>query len=400
MGAGLGSKVGAIGKLGKAATSAPSIVKSTKASTTIMKNLQKAVIESAKNSGRNVPDLSVSDTLRMSTSMLDETSDAGAGFRKYWGKAYDILLESKNPAVDGMSKDDFFKSIVGNTENAMSPWKGTGFGFSGPSPSQIDNPSDFIKAANSAYLQAHGLSPSQSLAMFRAVRAPGNYENYVDGAILSDPSLTPEQIFSSSIAHELGGFWSLSSKMAASYLRNLNITRSSLAGKPYGGLYRADVPPEAFPTPIGMGGMTDEYANVFNPATIDSLRSATKIGSGWDNLKTGPKRSAVLSDFYKTSPIPSQGKIAPEALEKLKSALSDSELRSLLKIMKESESGRSIKLSSPLMSSMVAGSRFNQYEGLTGWLDIIRKAEEALGQSILIPKMANGGLVGKYAVRH
>jgi TP901 family phage tail tape measure protein len=396
-GMGLAGKAGLVGKVGvagNAATSSTKVIKSTKASTIIMRNLHNAMVESATSSGRQVPNLTAPDTLKLSTSMLDEASDHGAAFRKYWGKAYEILAKSKNPVIDGMSQDDFFKSIVGNSETAMSRWKGSGFGLSsGPSASQIDSPSDFIKAANAAYLQAHGLSSSQSLAMFRAVRAPGNYDSYINSAMMSDPSLTPEQIFSSSIAHELGGYWSLSSKMGASYLRNLGITRSSLAGKPYGGLYRADVPADAFPTPIGMGGMMDEYANVFNPATIDSLRSATRIGSGWENLLKGPKRSTVLSNFYKTAPIPAKGQIAPEALEKLKTILSDSELRQLLKMMKDSSAGRSISLSAPFMSAPMAGSRWNEHEGLTHMMNLIRKAEEALGQSILIPKMANGGMV-------
>ena len=293
-----------------------------------------------------------------------------------------------------MTKDDFFKAIAGSTENATSRWSGTGFSTaSGPSPSQIDNPSDFIKAANSAYLQAHGLSPSQPLSMFRAVRAPWNYKNQVEGQMMFDPSLTPEQIFSSSIAHELGGYWSLSSKMAASYLRNLGQTRSKLAEAPYGGFYKVEVPAESFPTPIGMGGMMDEYANVFNPSTIDSLRTATKIGSGWENLLTGPKRSTVLGDFYKTSPIPAKGKIDPEALEKLKSSLTDDELRLLMKLMKDSELGRSISRSSPFLSTPLAGSRWNEHQGLNHIMNLIKKAEEALGQPILVPRMSDGGMV-------
>jgi len=389
MGMGLASKVGTgIGKAGKA-------ISSTKASTTIMRNLHSAMLESAISSGRNVPNLTAPDTLKLSTSMLDEASDHGAALRRYWGQAYDILLKSKNPVIDSMSKDDFFKAIVGSTETATSRWRGEGFSISsGPSASQIDNPSDFIKAANSAYLQAHGLSSSQPLAMFRAVRAPQNYDSYIDGMMMSDPSLTPEQIFTSGLAHELGGYWSLSSKMGASYLRNLNIKRSSLAGRPFGGLYRADIPAEAFPTPIGMGGMIDEYANVFNPATIDSLRSATKIGLGWENLLTGPKRSTVLSNFYRTSPIPAKGQIPPEALERLKSSLTEVELKSLMKLMKDSELGRSISLSSSFLSAPMAGSRWNEHQGLTYFMDIIQKAEKALGQSIMIPKMAEGGMVG------
>jgi TP901 family phage tail tape measure protein len=396
-GMGLGGKVGAASKIGLAgnlATGSTEIIKSTKASTTIMRNLHRAMLESAESSGNKVPNLTAPDTLRLSTSMLDEASDHGAALRKYWGQAYEILKKSKNPVVDGMTKDDFFKAIAGSTENATSRWSGTGFSTaSGPSPSQIDNPSDFIKAANSAYLQAHGLSPSQPLSMFRAVRAPWNYKNQVEGQMMFDPSLTPEQIFSSSIAHELGGYWSLSSKMAASYLRNLGQTRSKLAEAPYGGFYKVEVPAESFPTPIGMGGMMDEYANVFNPSTIDSLRTATKIGSGWENLLTGPKRSTVLGDFYKTSPIPAKGKIDPEALEKLKSSLTDDELRLLMKLMKDSELGRSISRSSPFLSTPLAGSRWNEHQGLNHIMNLIKKAEEALGQPILVPRMSDGGMV-------
>ena len=390
-GMGLAGKV-AVGA--KAATGATEVIKSTKASTTIMRNLHRAMLESAASSGNKVPNLTAPDTLRLSSSMLDESSDHGAALKKYWGEAYEILKKSKNPVIDGMAKDDFFKAIAGSTENATSRWNGSGFSAaSGPSKSEIDKPSDFIKAANSAYLQAHGLSTSQPLAMFRAVRAPWNYKNQVEGQMMFDPSLTPEQIFSSSIAHELGGYWSLSSKMGASYLRNLGLTRSKLAEAPYGGFYKAEIPAESFPTPIGMGGMMDEYANVFNPSTIDSLRSATKIGSGWENLLTGPKRSTVLSDFYKTSPIPAKGQIPPEALEKLKSALTDDELRLLMKLMKDSELGRSISLSSSFLSTPLAGSRWNEHQGLNHIMNLIKKAEEALGQPILAPKKAMGGYI-------
>jgi len=391
---------GALAKLGVTAATGSTAISSTKASTTIMRNLRKAMVESAISSGRAVPSISSTDSLKLSTSMFDESSDIGAAFRKYWGKAYDILVSSKNPVVEGMSKDDFFKSIVGNAENATSRWKGEAFDFSGPSASQIDKPSDFIKAANAAYLQAHGLSASQPLAMFRAVRAPWNYDNYVSGMMMSDPSLTPEQIFSTNIAHELGGYWSLNSRMAASYLRNLGLTRTNLAGKQYGGLYRADIPAEAFPTPIGMGGMMEEYANVFNPATIDSLRSATRIGLGW-NGQGGPQRYLRMYDFYKTALMPSKGKVSPEAVERLKSVLSENEIRALMQIMKDSDSGRSIKLSSPLMTAMPGHSKYNlEHGGTTLWLDIIKRAEEALGQSLLIPKMAKGGYAGQIRKFH
>ena len=380
---------------GGAATGATkSAISSTKASTTIMRNLRKAMVESAINAGRTIPDLNMKDSLKMSTSMLLESSDAGAAFRKYWGKAYDILVSSKNPIIDGMNKDDFLKNIVNSTEDATTRWKGTGFSITeGPSKLQIDKPSDFIKAANAAYLQAHGLSTTQPLAMFRAVRAPWNEANYIEGVRMSNPSLTPEEIISSNLAHELGGYWSLSSRMAASYLRNLNITKGGLSGTSYGGLYKADIPIELFPSPVGMGGMVEEYANVFNPATIDSLRSATRIGKGWaDDLSSiyrGPQRYLRMLDFYKSALIPSKGKVSPDIVEKIKANLTDREIDLVFgSLLKESSNlgGRSIPLASRFMQATPP-------IGLDEWIRVIKKAEAALGQPLLIPKIAGGGYI-------
>jgi dTDP-D-glucose 4,6-dehydratase len=64
--------------------------------------------------------------------------------------------------------------------------------------------------------------------------------------------------------------------------------------------------------------------------------------------------------------------IKPDTLEKLKSSLTDDELRLLMKLMKESELGRSISRSSTFLSTPLAGSRWNEHQGLNHIMNIIK----------------------------
>ena len=116
---------------------------------------------------------------------------------------------------------------------------------------------------------------------------------------------------SDAMNHSLGGYWSLSSKMAASYMRNLNIygkkSVEQLKTLPFGGLYKAEVPATSFPSPIGLGGMggiNSEYATVFNPETINKLRTASRIGYGWTSglRNAGPQRETA--DPWSAVPLP------------------------------------------------------------------------------------------------
>ena len=200
-----------------------------------------------------------------------------------------------------------------------------------------------MKAANRAYLEAHGLNPEQSLAMYRATR-------HIPWASSKDPV----EAVSDSMDWGLGGYWSLNSKMAASYMRNLNIygkhSVKELKTLPFGGLYKAEVPATSFPSPIGLGGMggiNSEYATVFNPETINKLRTASRIGYGWTSglRNAGPQRETVLSEFYNRVMFPGRGKFSKEIDQKVMETFSQDELMTWHNYLtKDLPGGRSIGL--------------------------------------------------------
>ena len=240
------------------------------ASSKIIKNIERSAGEIARKNDRIVP-TQHSGNVNYQSLYLQDSSDFGLAHQKYWGRAYNILVNEKNPEITGLSKEDFFKKIIENSPGHLSSY-GTGrFAGEKSLPQPVTN---FIKAANQAYLKAHGLNPNQPISMFRA--SVDNTKKFLDS----------------------GGYYSLDSKMAAKYVHH--ITRGAGTGRgnannPLAGLYRAIVNPETFHSPIGLGGMWDEYATVFHP---DQITNFTKIGNG---VKRNP-----FDDFSNSSSLAAQ----------------------------------------------------------------------------------------------
>jgi len=305
--------------------SAISHINPVKASTQIMRNLKGSMLESAIADGRRVPTVTpknywenksnptpyleqFKDMYRSEQGMhpLLMASDYGAGFRKYWGRAYDLLVKSKDPSLKGIKNvDEFFRSIADKT-----PGWGAWYSEDATHP--------LVEAANKAFMKAHGLASDQPIALFKAAKQAGR-----------------------------AGYYSISSKFTRSYLNNLGISKDAAEGTEQG-LYKIITEAKKLKDPLGLGGMYDEFANVI-PQSLDN---AVKIGSGTSrNASNHVGRGIHLSDFYSalnlgktTSGIP-KGQIVTSDintvsdLEKILSKMNPEILASKMKLPKFANGG-------------------------------------------------------------
>jgi hypothetical protein len=317
MGAGLGSKLGMPLK-GLAGVAQASHINPVKASTQIMRNLNGSMLESAISQGRKVPTVvpdkwwaneanptpyleQFKDMFHGPNEMhpLLMASDYGAGFRKYWGRAYDSLAKSKDPALKGIKNvDEFFRSIAEKT-----PGWGSRYSEDATHP--------LVEAANKALMGAHGLAADQPIALFKAARQAGT-----------------------------AGYSSISSKFARGYLKNphLGIFRDAAEGTE-AGLYKIITEAKKLKDPLGLGGIYDEFANVIP----QSLNNAIKIGSGTPrNASSYYGRPVNLADFYsalnlgKRTSGKTYGMISNSVsdLEEILSKMNPAELASKMKLPK------------------------------------------------------------------
>ena len=384
-----------VSKAGSVASGVSRTVSPVKASSRIMRNIRAAALENAVSQGRSVPLMRMGESEKIGASMLDKTSDMGAAFRKYWTRAFNILKEESNPLVKNMSEDDFIKYIAGWTEDVSTRFKGSLIDeTTGPDITKAFKAEPLMQAANRAYLQAHGLDPSQPVSMFKAIRA----SNFSSDA-------TPEAK-ANALLNQMGGYWSADSRMASSYLRNLNsANRPYVESRDFGGLYRVDLPAEAFPTPIGTGGWIDEYANVIDPHTIAQY-SPKRVGTGWAGEGRpdvglggpGPQRYSVLNDFYQG--VPFTGAVTDEAIREALGAIKVPGYGA--NWWNDLVGGRNPGVTKLPNGQRVITSKFlNRYiygnetlnTGTEAWLNAISQMETILGQKLLVPKMAMGGYV-------
>ena len=334
-----------------------SSMRSSKASTTILRNLQREALRSAESSGRLAPNMSASDQVKLSTAITSTTSDLGAALRVYWGKAYDILSKEQSESIAGLTKEDFFEKIAVMGETGLKS-----------SMSLSTAPTDFVKAANIAYMRAHGLDPSQPLSFYKAVRRLNNDDS-------------------------AAGYFSLSGKFASSYLKNLNVGRG-LTNDPTAGLYKTDLTVDKITSLLAMGGMDDEFTNLLHPDIIKSAGNLTRIGTGastpWESLKDGPVRYPHLRDFFRPTPYAGPGILSKEVIEQLDSQGLRQTWDQIKRASRSLPNGdRAIDKSSTIMRSILRGSDIKENQT---FLEDLKKIEEIIGQKILIPKFANGGM--------
>jgi TP901 family phage tail tape measure protein len=338
MGAGLGSKLGMPLK-GLAGVAQASHINPVKASTQIMRNLNGSMLESAISQGRKVPTIvpdnwwaneanptpyleQFKDMFRGTTEMhpLLMASDYGAGFRKYWGRAYDSLVKSKDPSLKGIkSVDEFFRSIADKT-----PGWGTRYSEDATDP--------LVEAANKAVMVAHGLSADQPIALFKAAKYAGQ-----------------------------AGYSSISSKFARAYLKNphLGIFRDAAEGTERG-LYKIITEAKKLKDPLALGGIYDEFANIIP----QSLNNAVKIGSGTPrNASSYFGRPITLTDFYSALYLGKKGQgtitNSTSELEKILSKMDPAELASKMKLPKFAEGGMATPKYNVPSSSLSIGNNQN-----------------------------------------
>ena len=311
MGLGATSKLG-VGAKGVAgiAASVPHI-NPVKASTQIMRNINGSMLESAVSQGRRVPTVvpdnwwaneanptpyleQFKDMFRGTNEMnpLLMASDYGAGFRKYWGRAYDSLVKSKDPALNGIKNvDEFFRSIA-----EKAPGWGSRYSEDATHP--------LVEAANKAVMGAHGLAVDQPIALFKAARHAGT-----------------------------AGYTSISSKFARAYLNgpHLGVYRDAAEGTE-AGLYKIITEAKKLKDPLGLGGIFDEFANVIP----QSLNNAVKIGSGATRGNQGYGRITNLADFYSGLGLGKKGMLGNSTaeLEKILSKIDPAVLASKMKLPK------------------------------------------------------------------
>ena len=293
MGVGLGARagIGSAGiansaRLANASTGAGgemvSSMRSSKASKTILRNLQKKAMEFAEARGATLPEMTLSGDDAFTNAPTSFFSPPGTDLSKaynyYWGQAWEILNKNGDPAVKDVSKE-YFMTMLGLM----------GKGQISRDVAAETLPTDFSRAANMAYAMAHGLDPKQPLAMFKA--APAHTK--------------------------LGGYWSLSSKMASHYAsqQHLNLAGDQSGRFSNAGLYKIDVLPEQVPTPLSIGGMYDEFTATLPPSLVETIGGAERIAlegktfvvrDGFRGIP-GPQRSNTADEFYSVvrgAPLP------------------------------------------------------------------------------------------------
>jgi TP901 family phage tail tape measure protein len=280
-GLGLGSKVGIGGagaasavNMGTASTlisDLTSSMRSSKASKTIIRNLQKKAMEFAEARGAAMPEMILDGGFESSIDAPKSFfnapgTDLSRAYNYYWGQAWEILNKQNDPAIKDVSKEHFMTMLgqLGKGQISRSETK------------EIVS-TDFSRAANKAYAQAHGLDPNQKVALYKATES----------------------------FDKLGGYFSLSSKMAAHYggQQHLNLLGDK-SGK-FGsnaGLYKIDVLPENIPTPLSIGGMYDEFTSTLPPELVEKLGGATRVALAGKPRKVGPQRANTLDEFYSKVP--------------------------------------------------------------------------------------------------
>jgi hypothetical protein len=243
-------------KFGAAAieTSKPfsDIIKPQNASMRIIRNIDEEAVRIAKKNGKIEPTISNNTDLTYAKNLLQGGSDYSDAVLKYWTDAFNILIKENNSVVKGMSLEEFIKEISKSTPGWAQRY------------SEGDLPSKLLQEANKAYLKAHGLSPAQELALYRAT---------------------------SDLINKKAGYWSISGKVASSYLRNIGVKPNK--GNP-GGLLKTTLNAEKFSSPIGIGGMYDEYATVLPPSLIKDAKVA---GYGWMDHTKGPNRLSKQNEW-------------------------------------------------------------------------------------------------------
>ena len=316
--------MGAANKLGmgaKGVAASVSHINPVRASTQIMRNLNGSMLESAVSQGRRVPTV-VPDNWWANeanpTPYLEQfkhlftgptdmnpllmASDYGAGFRKYWGKAYDSLVKSKDPSLKGIKNvDEFFEFLAAQSPKAFSRYS-------------EDATHPLVEAANKAVMGAHGLAADQPIALFKAARYQAQ-----------------------------AGYASISSKMARAYLNGPHLgvyrdaSEEALAKNPEAGLYKIITEAKKLKDPVGLGGIYDEFANVIP----QSLNNAVKIGIGAKGSEQRYGRITNLTDFYSSLGLGKKGMLGNSTaeLEKILSKIDPAVLASKMKLPKFADGG-------------------------------------------------------------
>jgi hypothetical protein len=337
------AKIGMAGKAGLASKEAAQLIKPTQASMRIIKNVHGQALKNATEAGRVLPSVSNGTDLAYASNLLKGGSDHANAVTKFWEDAFNILKAEKNPIVKKLDLKSFMSRLSDNTPGWATRWE-----------DDLISPTEFLQNANIAYLKAHGLHPDQTLALYRASRD------------VKEPWRN-------------GGYWSISGQMASSYLRNIGASSATSAG----GLLKMVMKGKDFISPIGLGGMADEWATVIAPKLAEK---ATAAGKGLIPGR-GPARNFNIRDYYQTARYP---KLPDNLMENLNKTFSEHEKLILKNIIKfESQTSRYLDL-----NKISEAINFNHVDGIQPRLNevfsVIRKFENLAGHQMIIPKFDDG----------
>lgn len=331
----------------------------------IMDKMHSGILEAAKARGARVPDTGTikaadefkDESVNLMTAGILTDSDLGVSLRTMWGAAFDEMLKAGSESIRGMSKRDFFLRL-----HRSSPGVATQY--------DDEAASLFVKESNLALLKTLGLRSDQPIAMYRS---------------------TPYASKKSA-----PGYYSLSERFAHEYGRQYTEAGGRFDFDPAtGGMYKVDLSPTSFPSPIGMGGVADEFATVLGPvATAGAKRVASaKLSGAW-------VRGFPFAEYYESRQIKNFSSIRskinaaiPSLLEKYP-LLRQSHIQNILKKDEIADTAtldfsRLQDLFNSSLNNRIIGP--NRHVELDQLIKLLEDLGDIAGQPIIAPRFAKGG---------
>jgi hypothetical protein len=336
----------------------------------IQDTIHSGILSAARSRGARVPDVGTiyaadefaDESVNLMTAGILVKSDLGVSLRSMWGAAYDEMVKMGSKSIDGISKRDFFLRLHRSSPGVMSRYD--------------DEPaSQFVKEANLALLQSLGLRSDQAIAMYR-----------------SDPAPSGKSV---------PGYYSLSERFAHEYGRQYTEAGGMRSFDPRtGGLYQVNIDAADFPTPIGMGGVADEYATVLGEkATAGAKRVASaKLSGAW-------VRGFPFHEYYEGLTIKNFSSVrdkinkeAPSLLEKYPQ-LTRTHIQNILtkdEILDQAtlDFSRLQLVYDNALNYRPMGP--DRQEPLDQLIKLLEDLGKIIGQPLIAPRFAMGGLVSGY----
>jgi TP901 family phage tail tape measure protein len=333
----------------------------------VQDTIHSGILAAAKARGARVPDTGTiyaadefaDESVNLMTAGLLVKSDLGVSLRSMWGAAYDEMVKMGSKSIEGITKRDFFLKLHRSSPGVMTRY-------------DDEVASQFVKESNLALLQSLGLRSDQAIAMYR-----------------SDPAPSGKSV---------PGYYSLSERFAHEYGRQYTAAGGMRTFDPRtGGLFKVDLDPADFPSPIGMGGVADEYSTVLGEkATLGAKRVASaKLTGAW-------VRGFPFDEYYEGLTIKNFSSVRAKINESVPSLLEKYPLltqRHVQNILKKDEVLDEATLDFSRLQ-LVYDNALNyrtigpdRQEPLDQLIKLLEDLGEIAGQPLIAPRFAKGGLI-------